>query len=144
MGDHRGAHDRPAGFLVTDVVDGCLHVEQVSVDPGSARRGLGRALLDHAAGRAAAAGLPAVISTVRGCAVERTVLTPSCLSSPERRCFDVLGYCAGNGIGNQGRDLRRELSCARISRVRADPGVSAFVPLLADRLASHWFSLPAS
>ena len=35
-----GTDDRPAGFLVTDVVDGCLHVEQVSVDPGSARRGL--------------------------------------------------------------------------------------------------------
>jgi hypothetical protein len=32
--------DRPAGFLITDVVDGCLHVAQLSVDPGSARRGL--------------------------------------------------------------------------------------------------------
>jgi len=58
-----GAHDRPAGFLVTDVVDGCVHVEQVSVDPGSARRGLGRALLDHAAERAAAAGFPAMTLT---------------------------------------------------------------------------------
>jgi ribosomal protein S18 acetylase RimI-like enzyme len=58
-----GADDRPAGFLITDVVDGCLQVEQVSVDPGSARRGLGRALLDHAAAQAAAAGLPAVTLT---------------------------------------------------------------------------------
>jgi GNAT superfamily N-acetyltransferase len=42
------------------VIDGCLHVEQVSVDPGCARRGLGRALLDYAAERAAAAGIPAM------------------------------------------------------------------------------------
>jgi len=45
------------------VVDGCLHVEQVSVDPGSARRGLGRALLDHAAEEAAAASVPALTLT---------------------------------------------------------------------------------
>ncbi len=55
-----GPHDRPAGFLVSDMVDGCLFVEQVSVDPVSARRGLGRALLDHAAEQAVAAGIPAV------------------------------------------------------------------------------------
>jgi GNAT superfamily N-acetyltransferase len=55
--------DRPAGFLVTGLVDGCLYVEQVSVDPGSARRGLGRALLDFAAEQAAADGLPAMTLT---------------------------------------------------------------------------------
>jgi ribosomal protein S18 acetylase RimI-like enzyme len=58
-----GTDDRPAGFLVADVVDGCLHVEQVSVDPGSARRGLGRALLEHAAEQAAVAGVPALTLT---------------------------------------------------------------------------------
>jgi GNAT superfamily N-acetyltransferase len=57
------ADDRPVGFLVTDVIDGCLHIEQLSVDPGSARRGLGRGLLDYAAERAAAAGVPAVTLT---------------------------------------------------------------------------------
>jgi len=57
------ADDCPVGFLITDVIDGCLHVEQVSVEPGSARRGLGRALLDYAAERAAAAGVPAVTLT---------------------------------------------------------------------------------
>jgi hypothetical protein len=36
-----GAGDRPAGFLITGMVDGCLHIERVSVDPGSAQRGLG-------------------------------------------------------------------------------------------------------
>jgi GNAT superfamily N-acetyltransferase len=58
-----GVDDRPAGFLITETVDGCLHVEQVSVDPASARRGLGRALLDHAAEQAAAAGIPAMTLT---------------------------------------------------------------------------------
>ena len=58
-----GAEDWPAGFLVTDMVDGCVHIEQVSVDPGNARRGLGRALLDHAAEQAAAAGVPALTLT---------------------------------------------------------------------------------
>jgi hypothetical protein len=57
------ADDRPAGFLITDMVDGCVHVEQVSVDPGSARQGLGRALLDHAAERAATADVPALTLT---------------------------------------------------------------------------------
>ena len=45
------------------MVDGCVHVEQLSVDPGNARRGLGRALLDHAAEQAAAAGVPALTLT---------------------------------------------------------------------------------
>jgi ribosomal protein S18 acetylase RimI-like enzyme len=55
--------DRPVGFLVTGLVDDCLHVWQLSVDPGSARRGLGRALLDFAAEQAAAGGLPAMTLT---------------------------------------------------------------------------------
>src|SRR6516165_7952642 len=54
---------RPAGFVITDMVDGCMHVEQLSVDPGNARRGLGRALLDHTAEQAAAAGVPALTLT---------------------------------------------------------------------------------
>ena len=55
--------DEPVAYLMADVVDGCLHVEQVSVHPGHARRGLGRALLDHAAGRAAADGIAALTLT---------------------------------------------------------------------------------
>jgi len=55
--------DQPVAFLMADLVDGCLHVEQVSVDPGSARRGVGRTLLDHAAILAAADGLPALTLT---------------------------------------------------------------------------------
>ena len=58
-----GADDRPAGFVITDMVDGCVHVEQLSVDPGNARRGLGRALLEHTAEQATAAGVPALTLT---------------------------------------------------------------------------------
>ena len=55
--------DEPVAYLIADPVDGCLQIEQVTVHPGSARRGLGRALLDHAANRAAAGGLPALTLT---------------------------------------------------------------------------------
>ncbi len=48
---------------MADLVDGCLQVEQVSVHPASARRGLGRRLLDHAASLAAADGRPALTLT---------------------------------------------------------------------------------
>jgi ribosomal protein S18 acetylase RimI-like enzyme len=55
--------DQPVAYLMASVVDGCLHVDQVSVHPGSARRGLGRELLEHAASRAAADGLAALTLT---------------------------------------------------------------------------------
>lgn len=55
--------DEPVAYLMASVVDGCLHIDQVSVHPGSARRRLGRALLEHAAGRAAADGLAALTLT---------------------------------------------------------------------------------
>lgn len=53
----------PVGYLIADLVDGNLHVEQVSVDPRYARRGIGRRLLDHLAGVAAADGIPALTLT---------------------------------------------------------------------------------
>jgi ribosomal protein S18 acetylase RimI-like enzyme len=55
--------DQSIAYLMASVVDGCLHVDQVSVHPGSARRGLGRELLEHAAGRAVADGLTALTLT---------------------------------------------------------------------------------
>jgi GNAT superfamily N-acetyltransferase len=39
--------DRPVAYLVSDVVDGCAHVEQVSVVAAHAGRGLGATLIDH-------------------------------------------------------------------------------------------------
>lgn len=55
--------DAPVAYLIADRVDGNLHVEQVSVHPDSARRGLGRSLLDHAAARARSEGAPALTLT---------------------------------------------------------------------------------
>lgn len=49
--------DVPAAYLIAEVVDGYLHVEQVSVHPRAARRRIGRMLLEHAAAYAAARGI---------------------------------------------------------------------------------------
>lgn len=54
---------RPVAYLIAEWVDGNLHVEQVTVHPGSARRGVGRALLDHAAERARSEGAAALTLT---------------------------------------------------------------------------------
>lgn len=53
----------PLAYALTAPVDGCLHVEQLSVHPDGARRGLGRALLDHLSSRATAEGVPALTLT---------------------------------------------------------------------------------
>jgi GNAT superfamily N-acetyltransferase len=55
-----GSGGVPAGYLVADAVDGNLHIEQVSVDPRYARRGIGRRLIDHVAEHA---GTPALTLT---------------------------------------------------------------------------------
>jgi Acetyltransferase (GNAT) family len=58
-----GQNGRLMAYLLADLVDGTMHIEQVSVHPDCARRGVGRSLLEHAAGRASAAGLPALTLT---------------------------------------------------------------------------------
>jgi GNAT superfamily N-acetyltransferase len=55
--------DGPVAYLLAEVVDGYGHVEQVSVHPAHARRGLGRQLIDHAAGWAAGEGLAGLTLT---------------------------------------------------------------------------------
>ena len=50
-------------YLLARVIDGCAHVEQVSVDPRLRGRGLGRALIDHLAGWARERGMPALTLT---------------------------------------------------------------------------------
>ncbi|MGK5445208.1 GNAT family N-acetyltransferase [Micromonospora sp. URMC 105] len=57
------ADDRPIAFAVAHLVDDCAHVQQLSVHPAHARRGVGRRLLDHVAGWAAERGLPALTLT---------------------------------------------------------------------------------
>ncbi|WP_030613901.1 GNAT family N-acetyltransferase [Streptomyces sclerotialus] len=53
----------PVAYLIAEHVDGNLHVEQVSVHPDSARRGIGRSLLDHLGSHAVAGGVPALTLT---------------------------------------------------------------------------------
>ncbi|MFD5399355.1 GNAT family N-acetyltransferase [Streptomyces sp. NPDC127097] len=43
-----GEGGRPVGYLLWEPVDGCTHIEQVSVHPEYAHRGIGRALIDRA------------------------------------------------------------------------------------------------
>ncbi|MFG3349860.1 GNAT family N-acetyltransferase [Streptomyces sp. NPDC048018] len=55
--------DRTVAYLLTDTVDGAAHIEQVSVHPDAARRGVGRALIEHLASAARAQGLAALTLT---------------------------------------------------------------------------------
>jgi GNAT superfamily N-acetyltransferase len=51
------------GYVIVDVVDGCAHVEQVSVLPDAQGTGVGRALLDQVQDWAVATGRPALTLT---------------------------------------------------------------------------------
>lgn len=55
--------ERPVGYLLMSLVDGAVHVDQVSVHPEHARAGLGRALLDRAAACARERGAAALTLT---------------------------------------------------------------------------------
>jgi ribosomal protein S18 acetylase RimI-like enzyme len=57
------AADTAVAYLIADVVDGNLHIEQVSVHPRCARRRVGRALIDHLADHATTIGIPALTLT---------------------------------------------------------------------------------
>lgn len=53
----------PVGYVVVDVVDGCAHVEQISVHPDHQGAGVGRALMDRVRAWAAETNRPAVTLT---------------------------------------------------------------------------------
>lgn len=53
----------PVAYLIVDRVDGCAHIEQVSVHPDAAGRGLGRSLIDRAEVWAGDEGLSALTLT---------------------------------------------------------------------------------
>jgi GNAT superfamily N-acetyltransferase len=55
--------DQVVGYVIVDVVDGCAHVEQVSVVPAAQGRGVGRALLDRVRTWAVESGCPALTLT---------------------------------------------------------------------------------
>lgn len=57
------ADDRPVAYLLAEVVDGCAHLEQVSVHPDAAGAGHGRALTEHLVAWARDRELPAVTLT---------------------------------------------------------------------------------
>jgi GNAT superfamily N-acetyltransferase len=57
------ASDEPIGYLISDVVDGCAHIEQVSVAGAYAGRGVGAALINCLDADAAAKGQPALTLT---------------------------------------------------------------------------------
>lgn len=61
--DPTNPSDEPVAYLIADVIDGSLHIGQVSVHPRYARRGIGRRLLDHLADHARATGVPALTLT---------------------------------------------------------------------------------
>lgn len=52
--------DRAIAYLIADLVDGNTHLEQISVHPDHAHRGIGRALIEHAAAWSAERGHPAL------------------------------------------------------------------------------------
>ena len=55
--------DDPIAYILLDVVDRFAHIEQVTVHPQYARRGIGGALIEEAAGWAAAHGLDGLTLT---------------------------------------------------------------------------------
>ena len=60
-------YDEPVGFIVADIVDGCVHIEQVSVHPAHAGQRIGAMLLDYVAAWAARHELAAMtLITFRG------------------------------------------------------------------------------
>lgn len=57
------ADPHPVAWVAVEVVDGAAHVEQISVHPDHARRGIGAALLDHVGQWAAGQRLDALTLT---------------------------------------------------------------------------------
>jgi GNAT superfamily N-acetyltransferase len=55
--------DRPIGYLLSSIVDGCTHIDQVSVLSKHARQGVGAALIEHLAATARAEDRPALTLT---------------------------------------------------------------------------------
>jgi GNAT superfamily N-acetyltransferase len=72
LGDYAGSghswvviddDDTPVGYVLVDVVDGCAHIEQLSVQPDQQGQGAGRALVDRVAVWAVEMGMPAITLT---------------------------------------------------------------------------------
>jgi GNAT superfamily N-acetyltransferase len=57
------AREAPVGFALVDLVDGCAHIEQISIHPRHHRHGYGRMLIYEIATWAQDRGMPAVTLT---------------------------------------------------------------------------------
>jgi GNAT superfamily N-acetyltransferase len=57
------AGDVPVGYALVDVIDGCAHIEQVSVRPDHQGTGVGRALVEQVRSWTLVEGRPAVTLT---------------------------------------------------------------------------------
>jgi GNAT superfamily N-acetyltransferase len=57
------ATDVPIAYLIAEPIDGNLHIEQVSVHPHYARRGIGRSLIEYSARHAVDSLRPALTLT---------------------------------------------------------------------------------
>ncbi len=57
------AADRPVAYVLAEIVDGNLHIEQISVHSDYARRGIGRELIEHLATLATTRGISALTLT---------------------------------------------------------------------------------
>ncbi|WP_328998529.1 GNAT family N-acetyltransferase [Kribbella sp. NBC_00709] len=55
--------DKPTGFVFVELVDGAVHIEQISVHPEHQGRGIGRQLIEHVDRWAAGQGIPALTLT---------------------------------------------------------------------------------
>ncbi len=62
-GVNTNAEAAVAAFVILDVVDGQAHIEQISVDPSYARRGIGSQLIEHVSEWAGQQGCDAVTLT---------------------------------------------------------------------------------
>jgi GNAT superfamily N-acetyltransferase len=60
------ADDHAVGFVLVKLVDGCAHIEQVSVHPSQGRQGIGRLLIAAVERWAAGQGLPALTLSTFG------------------------------------------------------------------------------
>ncbi|NLU68242.1 GNAT family N-acetyltransferase [Streptomyces sp. HNM0574] len=60
---HADADDVAVAYILVDVIDGCAHLEQISVHPDHGRRRVGRGLVEHVADWARERGLAALTLT---------------------------------------------------------------------------------
>jgi len=59
-------HDQPIGFAVTCIIDGAVHLHEMSIHPAYGRKGVGKQLIQTVCKWAKATGLPAMtLSTFR-------------------------------------------------------------------------------